>query len=142
MLNRSGNRLDIQRREPDRIDDLGRDADLIEQMLRAQRLDHHVADRDDSDVLAFGQNARLAGHYRERLFGYDTGILIEHAMLHHHDRVVVTDRGDHAALGVMRRSRRHDFEAWHMHEIGMEGLAVLGALPPAAADDGTLDNRH
>ena len=74
--------------------------------------------------------------------GYDAGILIEHAMLHHHDWVVVADRGDRAALGVMRCSGRHDFEARHMHEIRMESLAVLGALPPGAADDGTLDNRH
>ena len=63
-------------------------------------------------------------------------------MLDENHRIIVADRGDQAALGVVGVGRRHDLEARNVHEHRMQALRVLRALAPRFADHAAHDQRH
>jgi len=63
-------------------------------------------------------------------------------MLDEHHRVVVADGGDQHALRVARRRRHDHLQPGHVREPGVQRLAVLVGLAPAAADDGADHHRH
>ena len=56
-------------------------------------------------------------------------------MLHENHRIVVTNGGDHHALGLIGRGRQHHLQAGRMGENRIEHLAVFRPLAPAAPDD-------
>ena len=111
-------------------------------MLGPHAFQRHVANTDNGDVLACAQRAAAPVGHLVACVRHNALHVVQHAVLDHDDGIVVADRRDQAALGVVRRGRRHDAQARHVHEVGMEGLAVLGALPPAAADDGSDNQRN
>ena len=94
------------------------------------------------DVFAFNRHAGLAGLHAVRLLGNVAPLEVQHAMLDVHHRIVVADRGDQAAFGVVGRGGRGDLQARHMHEERIQALRMLRALAPAFADHGTNHHRH
>ena len=56
-------------------------------------------------------DARLAEGDVVALLRHRPLLEVQHAVLDEHHRVVVADGGDQAALGVVRRGRRHDLAA-------------------------------
>ena len=67
---------------------------------------------------------------------------VEQAMLDENHRIVVADRGDQAALGVVGVGRRDDLEARHVHEHRVQALRMLRALAPRFADHAAHHQRH
>ena len=52
LLDRRGDRVDVERAQPDRVDDLGLDADVFQIVRGPQAFDLHVGDADERDVVA------------------------------------------------------------------------------------------
>ena len=130
MLHRCGERLDIERTQRARIDDLALDAVLGERLRRVHARPHHLRPRDQRDVFALALDVGDAdrdqviaclgvGHFPRRV--------VERLALDEHDRVVVADRGLQQALRVVRGRRHHDLEARHVRVEALERLAVLRA---------------
>jgi hypothetical protein len=78
--------------------------------------------------------AAYAERDRGGLFGHRLGLAeIEQLVLEEDHRVVVADRGDQQALGVVGRGGRDHHEARHVGEPGLQALAVLRRKADAAA---------
>ncbi len=115
-LDGTGDPLAVERRQRHRVDHLGIDAGLEQQMLGANAFQRHVADTDDRDVLALAERPKAPiGHLVARL-GHHALHVMQHAMFDHDHGIVVPDRRDQAALGVVRRGRSNHAQAGYVHE--------------------------
>src|SRR5580693_433792 len=121
------------------IDQLALDPLLGERIDRLAGVMHHAGERDDRDVVAVADDVGFAERDRIGLVG-DFGTQIVHQLVFAEDhRVVVADRLDQQALGVIGIGRHDAFEPRHRGEDVVEALRVLrrGAAPGAdhCADD-------
>ncbi len=94
---------------------------------------HHLANRDDGDVLAFANHIRFAERDRIGLVG-NLGFVVVHCLvLEIDDGIVVADGLDQQPLGVIGVGGNDHLHAGHMGEERIERLAVLGRSPQARA---------
>ena len=104
ILDAFEDRLLVERRRRARIDQVAGDAFLRQRVDHLFGEDDHAADRDHRDVFTFAQQVRLAKRDRVRTVGHFALARVERLVLEEHHGIVVADRLDQQALGVIRRS--------------------------------------
>ena len=125
-----------------RVDHLGRDAVLLEQLGRGERDAHHRARRDDRHVLARALHVGDAERDQELAVGHLALHRVVHLVLDEDDRVVVADRRLQQALRVGRRRRQDDLEARHVRDPRLQRLAVLRGGASRRAERRAQRQRH
>ena len=132
--------LVIERREGARVDEIGGDAvgrECIERLLGER---HHTADRDHRDMLALAHERRFAERDRVVALRDRAFARVERLVLEEHHRVVVADRREHQALGIVGVGGHDHLEARHGGDQRVHRLAVLRAHVHASAGGGADDD--
>ena len=135
-------RVEVQRGDRARVDDLGLDA-LAGQLLgRLQRAVDHPRRRDDRHVAAGTADLRLPERHRVLAVGHVAVLERQQVVVQVDDRVVVADRRRHQALGVGRRRRDDDLEPGDAHEQRAQRSGVLARPAGGEAEPGLEHERH
>ena len=66
---------------------------------------------------------------------------VQPTMLDKNHRIIVFHREKQEIARILRKDGKHHFQTRHMGEPGMQGLGVLGPLPPSASNDHAYDQR-
>ena len=125
VLDALEDRVHVERRRRARVDDLARDALAGELVGRLLGELHHAPERDDRHVVALAHDVGLAERDRVRLLGHVALERVEHLVLEEDHRVVVADRLDQQALGVVGVRRHDDLQPRDVGEDRVQRLRVL-----------------
>src|SRR3954454_12233929 len=135
-------RVGVERRRRRRVDDLA--LDPLAGQLRGRLLGegHHPPERDDRHVAALADDVRLGERDRVRLLRHVALDRVEGLVLEEDDRVVVADRLDQEALGVVRVRRHDDLQPGDVGEDRIQRLRVLRRRADARAVHRSDDHRR
>ena len=144
LADRGEDRVEVERAQRARVDDLGLDAVLLAQRLRRARGgQRHARDADDRHVGALAADRGLAEAHGEVLVvGHLAALAVEVLVLDEDDRVVVADRGLQQPLGVGRGRRHGDEQAGHVEVERLPGVRVRRAELVAGALRHAHHQRH
>ena len=129
LAHRGEDRVEVERAQGARVDDLGLDAVLLGEHLGGLLgRGGHARDADDGHVGALAADGGLA-EVDEVLvvLGDLAALAVEVLVLDEDDRVVVADGRLEQALGVGRRRGHGDQQAGHVQEEGLEAVRVRRA---------------
>ena len=97
---------------------------------------------DNREVAAAPAINTFADRHAVRAVGHDAVLLHEPPMLEHAHRIVVENRRKQESLRVVRRAGHHDLQTRHAEQHAVNGLRMLRARSPAAADGGPHDHGY
>ena len=133
LLDGLDDRLLVERLERPWVDDLDRDALLLELIGGVERLVDESAGRDDGDVLALPHHPRLAERDRLELVRHLFLEAVQRPVLEEDHGVVLVDRAVEEPADVRRRGGEDHLQARDVDEPRLELLRVLGTGRPACA---------
>ena len=147
---RRAHRVAVERRERAQVDDLGLDAVLRELPSGVQRVMQCRTPAHERDVAAFAHDRGTADVERVAFLRHmhdrarhraEPAHALQRLVEHEHHRVVVGDRREHQALGVVRVRRHHHLETRHVREARVQALRMLAGIAVTAADRGHQHHR-
>src|SRR5690606_29021726 len=118
--------VNIERANRAEVDHLGVDLLVVEQFFSGAKEEIDLASvANEGDIVALASDACLAkwhGVLTVRNFALGA---VEGACFHKDNRVVVTDRGQHHSLGIVRGRRSDDLETGKLTVEAFETVSVL-----------------
>ena len=136
------NGLFVERSDGAKIHDLGLNAMLGGQDLcRGEAGEDGPAVGDEGDIQSLTLHFGNAERDGVGAIGNFSKIAVEESVLHEADGVVITDRGNHEALGVIRSSGADDLEPRGVGQKILRGVRVGGTDVCAAISGASDDHR-
>ena len=134
--------VDVQRRQGAQVHNFHLDALPGQRGGGIERAVHHQAIGDDRAVLAFAHHVGFSQRNGVRALGHFAFHGVKVFVLAKNHRVVVPDRLDQQALGVVRRAWAHHLEPRNVREQRREHLAVLRCRAKTGTDHGADHHRR